>query len=93
MSWTGRRKGAGGDLCLRLFDAVGEPVRSALDDRVIAMTREQLRKTRRTIGIAGGRREHEAILGALRGRWVNVLVTERETAERRVSECHPGRAN
>jgi DNA-binding transcriptional regulator LsrR (DeoR family) len=81
-----RRQGAVGDVCLRFFDAEGEPVRSDLDDRVIGVTLPQLRKARRTIGIAGARRKYEAILGALRGRWVNVLITDRLTAERLAAE-------
>ena len=55
------------------------------------MTLEQLRKSKKTIGIAGGRRKYEAILGALRGRWVNVLITDRGTAERLVVEVDVGR--
>ncbi len=81
-----RRRGAVGDVCLRFFDAAGEPVRSELDERVIGMSLDQLRKVQRTIGIAGARRKYEAILGALRGRWVNVLVTDRPTAEKLVGE-------
>ena len=83
---TLRRKGAVGDVCLRFFDAEGEPIRSDLDERVIGMSLEQLREVKRTIGIAGARRKHEAILGALRGRWVNVLITDRATAERLVAK-------
>ena len=81
-----RQKGAVGDVCLRFFDARGEPVRSELDERVIGMTLEQMRKIKRTIGIAGARRKYGAILGALRGRWVNTLVTDRVTAEKLVAE-------
>jgi DNA-binding transcriptional regulator LsrR (DeoR family) len=83
---TLRRRGAVGDVCLRFFDAGGEPVRSDLDDRVISMTLEQLRKVERTVGIAGSRRKFEAILGALRGGWVNVLITDRVTAEKLLAE-------
>jgi hypothetical protein len=36
------------------------------------------------VGIAGGRRKFAAIRGALRGRRVNVLITDRSTAERLV---------
>jgi DNA-binding transcriptional regulator LsrR (DeoR family) len=84
-----RRKGAVGDVCLRFFDSAGEPIRSELEERVIGVTLEQLRMVKRTIGIAGARRKYEAILGALRGRWVNVLITDRETAERLVSAVTP----
>jgi DNA-binding transcriptional regulator LsrR (DeoR family) len=36
------------------------------------------------IGVACGKRKYEAISGALRGRWINVLVTDHLTAERLV---------
>jgi DNA-binding transcriptional regulator LsrR (DeoR family) len=85
-----RGKGAVGDVCLRFFDAGGEPIRSELNERVIGMTLGQLRRSKKTIGIAGGRRKYEAILGALRGRWVNVLITDRGTAERLVAEPDAG---
>ncbi|HAJ36425.1 MAG TPA: hypothetical protein DCL15_12100 [Chloroflexi bacterium] len=32
-------------------------------------------------GVAGGTRKHQAIQGALRGGWVNVLVTDHLTAQ------------
>lgn len=83
------RKGAVGDICLRFFDADGLPVVSALDDRVIGMDLEQLRKPRRAVGLAGGPRKYAAIQGALRGRFVNVLITDRFTAERLAAERTP----
>ena len=45
------------------------------------MTLAQLKDVDRAVGIAGGRRKHRAILGTLRGRWINVLITDRITAE------------
>jgi DNA-binding transcriptional regulator LsrR (DeoR family) len=81
-----RRVGAVGDVCLRFFDVWGKPVQSELNKRVIGMTLEQLQRVKRTIGIAGAQRKYEAILGALRGRWVNILITDRVTAERLVTE-------
>jgi len=75
------RAGAVGDICLRFFDAQGELVNSDLENRVIGMTIAQLRKVPRTIGIAAGLRKAPAIRGALRGGLINVLVTDRATAE------------
>ena len=72
--------GAVGDICLQFFDAHGAPVRSVLSERVIGISLPQLRKVRRIVGIAGGRRKIRAILGALRGRLINVLITDRRTA-------------
>lgn len=75
------QKGAVGDVCLRFFDADGNTVESDLDDRIIGISVGQLRATPRRIGVAGGPRKREAVLAAVRGGWVNVLVTDEETAD------------
>lgn len=46
------------------------------------MTLQQLRKVDRVVGVAGGVRKTAAIRAALRGGLVNVLITDRFTAER-----------
>jgi DNA-binding transcriptional regulator LsrR (DeoR family) len=69
-----------GDVCLRFFDSVGNPVPTPLAQRVIGITPEQLRKVRRTVGIAGGTRKSAAILAALRGGWITVLITDKDVA-------------
>lgn len=75
------QQGAVGDICLRFFNSHGAPVTTALDERVISITLEQLRKVDRCVGIAGGERKHCAIRGALEGEWINVLFTDHFTAE------------
>jgi DNA-binding transcriptional regulator LsrR (DeoR family) len=77
-------RGAVGDICLRFFDANGAPVITPLNDRVIAIELSELTRVDRVVGIAGGRRKFAAIRGALRGRRINVLITDRNTAERLV---------
>ena len=77
-------RGAVGDICLRFFDADGAPVVTPLNERVIAIELADLRRVDRVVGIAGGRRKFGAIRGALRGRLINVLITDRSTAERLV---------
>jgi DNA-binding transcriptional regulator LsrR (DeoR family) len=74
-------EGAVGDICLRFFDAAGNPLDTPMNDRVMGMQLQQLRQCRRAVGIAGGRRKVAAIRGALAGGWVNVLITDRYTAE------------
>jgi len=76
------RRGAVGDICLRFFDAHGDAVVSPLDERVISMDLATLRRVPRVVGIAGGRRKTAAVHGALAGRRINVLITDRLTAER-----------
>jgi DNA-binding transcriptional regulator LsrR (DeoR family) len=80
-------RGAVGDICLRFFDAQGAPVVTPLDERVIAIELSDLQRVDRVVGIAGGRRKLAAIRGALRGRRINVLITDRNTAERLVKSA------
>lgn len=76
-----RAQGAVGDVCLRYFDEKGALVESDLERRVIGISAEQLLRTPRRIGVAGGARKHEAIRAAVRGGWTNVLITDEGTAE------------
>jgi DNA-binding transcriptional regulator LsrR (DeoR family) len=76
-----RVAGAVGDICLRFFDAAGLLAVTPLDERVIGMRLEHLRQVKRAVGIAGGKRKLSAIRGALQGRLINVLITDRFTAQ------------
>ncbi len=81
-----REKGAVGDICLHFFDADGAPVDSTFDRRVISITLEQLKAVRRSVGVAGGIRKLAAIRAALRGGWINVLITDQYVAEGLLAE-------
>lgn len=76
--------GAGGvgDIGLRFFDADGQPVKTPMDDRVIGMTLDELAKTGRVMALAGGQSKTAAIRGALRTGAIDLLVTDKFTAER-----------
>lgn len=74
------RSGAVGDICFRFYDVQGRPILSEINDRVIGITPAQLLAVPRRIAVAGGERKRAAIRGALLGRWVNVLVTDADTA-------------
>jgi DNA-binding transcriptional regulator LsrR (DeoR family) len=75
-----RDAGAVGDVCMRYFAADGKPVKSHLDDRILGIDSTSLLAIPRRIGVAGGRRKHEAIRAALLGGWINTLVTDSATA-------------
>ncbi|HMK96541.1 MAG TPA: sugar-binding transcriptional regulator [Acidimicrobiales bacterium] len=86
-----QRLGAVGDICVHFFDGQGRDVTSALNDRVVGMSLDQLRRVPRTIGIAGTQQKWEAIRGALEGRLVTSLVTDRSTAELLLNDPGPAR--
>jgi DNA-binding transcriptional regulator LsrR (DeoR family) len=75
-----QERGAVGDIFLRFFDSQGRPVETPLDDRVISMELEQLKRVKRSVGVAGGARKINAIRGALNGGWINILITDHVTA-------------
>jgi len=77
-----RRLGAVGDVCLRFFDEDGQLVASEFNDRVLGITPEQFRQVPRRIAVAGGSEKTGAIHAALAGGWINILITDLETARR-----------
>ena len=56
-----RRLGVVGDVCLRFFNEDGDPVATPVDERVISIAPEQLRRVRRVVGVAGGERKLKTI--------------------------------
>ena len=73
-------RGAVGDICLRFIDESGAPVASSVDERVVGIDLDTLRGIPRRVAVAGGPAKVAAIRAALRGGWVNVLVTDLSTA-------------
>ncbi len=74
-----RSAGAVGDLCMRFFDRHGRPIADGLRG-VIGINLEQLRATPNVIAVAGGANKAEAILGAVRGEFIDTLVTDEAAA-------------
>lgn len=73
------RRGAAGDLCGRFFDVHGQ--QCLYEPGVIGISLEQLKAMDHVVGVAGGAEKITAILGALRGGYLNVLVTDTATAK------------
>jgi deoxyribonucleoside regulator len=71
--------GAVGDMCTRFFTPEGEPVH-VLDDRLIAIEWDELKRIPLVVAMAAGQDKREAILGALKARCIDVLVTDESTA-------------
>lgn len=75
-----RAAGAAGQVNQRLLDVEGRPLQTPLDDLVVGSTLAQVRAARRRVVVAGGPDKVSAIATALRGGWVDVLLTDVETA-------------
>jgi DNA-binding transcriptional regulator LsrR (DeoR family) len=76
-----KKHGAVGAICGRFYDINGNPCVTGWDRRVIGLTLEELSRVKHKVGIAIGREKREALLGALRGHFLNVLITDESTAQ------------
>jgi dihydroxyacetone kinase-like protein len=72
-------KGAAGVLAGRFIDERGRPVAGPLDDRTIGISLDSLRAIGTRVAVAGGFDKVPALLAALRGGYINVLVTDAAT--------------
>jgi len=71
-----REAGAVGQLHQRFIDAKGQPVATPLDQLVVGISLDQLRKAGRRIVVAGGSSKHAVLEAALKGNWIDCLVTD-----------------
>ncbi len=71
-----RESGAVGHMVGQFFDAQGRLLDSDINDRAIGIGIKSLNHIDTVIAVAGGQAKAEAILGALRGRYLNVLITD-----------------
>ncbi|MFW6381420.1 MAG: sugar-binding transcriptional regulator [Bacillota bacterium] len=77
-----RQYGSIGDICSRFFDVKGRACQLDINRRIVSLELDDLRQIDRVIGVAGGAEKVTSILGALRGGFINVLVTDNLTASR-----------
>jgi DNA-binding transcriptional regulator LsrR (DeoR family) len=78
--WELKTMGAVGDIALRFFDANGQAIDHPINDRIIGLDLNQIRQIPRVIGVAGGAGKYGVVAGAVRGRLVDVLITDELTA-------------
>ena len=75
-------RGAVGDIALRYFDESGDTTPfQDFNERVAGIPLDTLKKIPRRVGVAGGRAKKDAVLGAIRGGFINVLITDIDCAE------------
>jgi deoxyribonucleoside regulator len=70
-----------GDICSRIIDIEGNICNKELDEKTIGIHLSDLRKKPYSILIAGGIEKVDAIVGALKGQFSNVLITDQHTAQ------------
>lgn len=73
-------EGAVGDICGSYIDINGHLCHSTLNDKMIAISLEELKRIPTVIGVAAGEKKADVILGALRGRYIDVLITDERAA-------------
>lgn len=75
-----KKLGAVGDLLGFFYDAHGRVLNLPLHERRIGIGFDELRSIPNVVGLAGGMQKVDAILGALRGGYLDVLVTTENVA-------------
>jgi len=70
-----------GDICSRYFNSEGRIVDHKINDIVIGIEVEDLLKIPLVIGVAGGAYKLSSIAGALKGGYLDVLITTKDVAE------------
>jgi DNA-binding transcriptional regulator LsrR (DeoR family) len=76
-----RSQGAVGEVAGIHYDIEGRVMDIDLNRRTICIEPEAVRRIPEVIGVAGGKAKADAILGALRGQYLDVLVTDDVTAQ------------
>ena len=74
------RQGAVGDILGYFYDRDGNILSLDLHDHVVAVKPEELKRIPSIVGAAAGAEKVEPILGAMRGKLINILVTDETTA-------------
>lgn len=75
-----KMQGAVGDILSQFFDKDGNILETSLHKRLISIQLEKLRNKEKIIGVAGGPEKVQAIYSALMGKFVNILITDEDTA-------------
>ncbi len=76
-----RNIGGIGHMCAQFFDVQGKELDIDINKRTISIGLQALRDIEHVIAIAGTKEKAPAILGALRGGYVDTLVTDEQAAQ------------
>lgn len=79
--WLQNKEGVG-HMCAQYYDINGQLLDIDLNKRVIGIGLETLRSIDTVIAIAGGEEKAKAILGAIRGKYLDILITDDQAAQK-----------
>lgn len=79
-------KGAVGDILTHFIDKNGVPVVTSIEDRLVSTPLDTLKELNNVIGIAGGEQKVTVIRAALRGGYIDSLITDEDTAKKLIGE-------
>ena len=75
-----KMQGAVGDVLNHFMDKDGNLIQTEIEDRVISTDLDKLRQLKNVVGVAGGKDKVMAIKAVLNGGYLNVLITDSDTA-------------
>ena len=75
-----KMQGAVGDILNHFVDKDGNLIQTEIEDRVISTDLDKLRQLKNVVGVAGGKDKVTAIKAVLNGGYLNVLITNSDTA-------------
>ncbi|WP_226036100.1 sugar-binding transcriptional regulator [Aquibacillus saliphilus] len=76
-----KSKGAVGDLLSQFYDIDGNVLQIDLHKKLISTEISMLKSLNHVVAVAGGIKKREAIIGALKGGYIDVLITDESVAE------------
>jgi DNA-binding transcriptional regulator LsrR (DeoR family) len=68
-----------GDICGHFFDINGNEKTSAFAERIVGIELVDIKQAILSIGVAGGPDKAAPLLGAIRGQFINVLISDEQT--------------
>jgi deoxyribonucleoside regulator len=88
-----RSRGAVGSICSRYFTVDGSVCDEELDGRTVGLSLAELMPRDYGIAVTFGAPKAAAVLGALRGHFFNVLITDEATAQAVLRQHQEGQSN
>lgn len=80
-----KMQGAVGDILTHFVDAAGNPIDTTIEDRIVSTSLEDLKTMHNVVGVAAGHEKVPAIHAVLGPGYVNVLITDGNTARELLS--------